>query len=95
MKGSRNRRDGLYDIPIEKTTMSHNNFVMSKLHGQVPMHKNIKSMQQSILFKPSSLTPKTNRTVNTMSLKKINNIFLSHIAENLKVCNRSLYVQRN
>ena len=32
MRGTRNHRDGLYDIPIEKTVMQENNYLEPKSH---------------------------------------------------------------
>ena len=58
MPGLQNHHNGLYDIPIDKTTMTHDNFVMPKLHGHIVAHKQLNIVQQSIPPKSTYLTQK-------------------------------------
>ena len=84
MTGTRNHRDGLYDIPLEKTSIQQNNFIMPPLH---PIYK-ISNVRNEEFTKNQcnqiSFTPKLKQTINNMNLKNFNNILQPVISNNTK-----------
>ena len=50
MQGTRNLRDGLYDIPINKKTLQENNYVEPELKGYTTLHKKNPSVNSVIQF---------------------------------------------
>ena len=83
MKGHRNHRDGLYDIPLETQTIQQNNFVMPKLH---PIYKfNVeKPTFETLKTNHISFTPKMKQTVNNMTTRKFTNIISPFLYNNTK-----------
>ena len=70
MRGTRNHRDGLYDIPIKKTVMQENKYLAPKLHTTPSL--NLLTMQQPVSatknYKSIFYPKKQKRTVNTMPI---------------------------
>ena len=76
MRGTRNHRDGLYDIPIEKTEMQENNYLTPELHT-IPSLNLIKSQPLISVtknYKSIFYTKKQKPTVNNIPIRKFNNI---------------------
>ena len=85
MTGTRDHCDGLYDIPLEKTLIQQNNFVMPPLH---PIYKisNIKHDKfTKNQCKQKKFTPKLKQTIDNMNIKKLNNILQPVISKTQKI----------
>ena len=77
LKGFRNPLDGLYDIPIEKTTLSENNYVMPRLHAIYNIEQTTTTLPTKFVKKPQQQKKRCSfqlQSVNNMSSKKFNNI---------------------
>ena len=89
IKGTRNQKDGLYDIPIstlQGTTdpyfLTAPNFKMPKLHGLFRQQaKRITAHPQSQQFRRSHHTNVTRNNVNIMTTKKVHNILKPYIVD--------------
>ena len=85
MRGLRNPLDGLYDIPIQPTTIQHN-YALPPVKNAVQninlitSSKSIPNKNKKVLFQ----TKKIKKTVSNMPINKFNNIILPIIAENNK-----------
>ena len=79
MKGTRNHKDGLYDIPIQKTIITYDNFTMPKLQGYTTKRNKINLIHQLANPKQSSIIPKLQQTVKNMKMTTFNNIIPPHI----------------
>ena len=83
MKGKRNQRDGLYDIPLTKNFISEND--VEPAPKGVTLSSKINSIQSISNMKTHiSNTPYLQRAVNTLKMTKFNNIINPIINKNLK-----------
>ena len=53
MEGTKNHQDGLYDIPVTKTTITNNNVVLPQLHCIISAQQRVNKMQQNVTNKYS------------------------------------------
>lgn len=76
MKGTRNHKDGLYDIPIKKTVMQEKIFVIPKLKTIPSLNflSSRKTLSDVKNYKSIFSTKKQKPTVNNMAVKTCNNI---------------------
>ena len=79
LKGYRNKRDGLYDIPIQKTILHRNNFLLPKIHpGLYKQDTHHDALPFNFFKRTAPVYPKfpehLKNDVNYISMETFNNI---------------------
>ena len=99
LRGKRNRSDGLWDIPIEKTTITENNFEHPSMHTALYKNNNIGHTTQAeqkmtrTLHRTKQIKDGRNNNVETMPLKSLEKILANQHKQDFN--NYSAYTAAN